>query len=1743
MAGEGTLKLVVTLHETAAKENVPKKEIILDQVSRGEDQAEETDVQGDLKKEDATVVNRSAGETSCDKEDILTKSQTSSLVVLENVEEYFDKADMLTLLVENISGLSEGNDFQIELISERNAAVITFHQSIDAANFVDQCSKNFRFKEFRITARVLELTQMMKVENLPSGVPKDFLVLYFESSKRGGGDRVSNIQMLPEEDSAIITFCDHQAVQAALEKQHSFDHQPISVYPFYGSLDSALYGKERPHIKMPEPIRVPLDPYVWQFLQGKDCLIQKISQEMANSHCELMWPQVPCKEPEIVMHPSVALSKQGRCMRKLIKTWKDNASVEFECIMSKFKVAQCKVIPAAWQTIENRLIKDVLAIWDVSKETVTLAGFVFTVDDVEKSINEYVENFTKDAERAKQTMQETLSVAPGKHAILDCVLLEENIYKENPDLKFSYDSSANMMQLHGMVAEVYRMKSYLLEKLYSMVEKKISIHPDVFQFLQHVDSRKVSAIIFGANKINASYELAHDSVALVGYSSDSLLKAEEQMKTDLDHKSINLEDMELVNKEEWKELTKLLQMKHNSVEEAVIIDDCLALEEDAKVIIAGYTKAVVDVYQVLFNFVERNTRMLKVIPAKSLAVVYFMEKERGKVWQDLMKKGVKINFGLQAKQKNIVLSGPKSEVTKAAVVVEQTLSLLHSVNVVFDKPGVKDFFKNREHSYVAEAKASFHCLIRLQTDGEGNIDSDEKIGHPQAKISLKDGVVVEAHKGDLTRYPVDVVVNASNEELKHIGGLADALLKAAGPQLQSECDDLVRKHGRLKPGCAIITGAWNLPCKQVIHAVGPRWSSSEKEKCTRLLKKAVRESLKLAETYNHSSIAIPAISSGIFGFPLKECARSIVTSIKEALEETSESGCLKRICLVDVSENTVQVLGDALNEIFRDGPLEPRLPSHFQLLSQPKEIIENLQMVTSAEGVKLILEEKGIEDATTDVVVSSIGSDLKLGVGPLSKALLQKAGPMLQAEFDQAIQDQEARGGCIVLTGGYNLACGFVLHAVVPQWDAGKGLAMKKLKDIVRKCLEKTEELSLSSVSFPAIGTGGFSFPKSEVAKLMFEEVLQFSSRKNLKSLQEVHFLLHPNDKDNIQAFSDVFESRIGGTPRVMPLSDKQSTGFFGSVSTPVLGIHEMQIGSIQFQVVTGDITKENTDVIVNVTNSTFNAKSGVSKAILEGGGPQVEAECALLALQPHNGFITTQGGNMVCKKIIHLAPISNTKAQISKVLQECEAKKYTSVAFPAIGTGQAGKSPADAADDMIGAVADFVGKESPQLLQMIKVVIFQPHIHPVFYAAMKKREGVALPISQSVFSRFKTLLFGKKKPAKKKRLLVLEKKMEVAVFEVCGESKENVEDAESWLRKMILQEQTENRISDELIDLFDDGEIKKLNDLQKRLDIAIQLERKQSPPFILLSGIPRDVLTAYTEIQNLLRRIKDDREEKSKAELAQHLVEWQYSTNGNVFAPFDMLSNLHLEDAKISNKKSITIQIFGKSYTADITNMCATDGQGSSVDIRRVAKEQGRLLVALPKQWKEMKRDRVKVVSLQPTSPEYRYVERKFRSSCPTYTIEKIEMVQNPYFWQSYQVKKQEIDRKNGHENNEKVLFHGTPASTLTPINHTGFNRSYAGKNAAMIGNGTYFAVNASYSAQDSYSTPDSNGRKYMYLARVLTGDYCVGKHGQITPPPKNSGGFELYDSVTDNMANPSMFVIFYDAQAYPEYLITFRK
>lgn len=168
--------------------------------------------------------------------------------------------------------------------------------------------------------------------------------------------------------------------------------------------------------------------------------------------------------------------------------------------------------------------------------------------------------------------------------------------------------------------------------------------------------------------------------------------------------------------------------------------------------------------------------------------------------------------------------------------------------------------------------------------------------------------------------------------------------------------------------------------------------------------------------------------------------------------------------------------------------------------------------------------------------------------------------------------------------------------------------------------------------------------------------------------------------------------------------------------------------------------------------------------------------------------------------------------------------------------------------------------------------------------------------------------------------------------------------------------------------------------------------------------------------------------------------------------------------------------------------------------------------------------------------------------------TIESIRRIQNMQLWQSYSVKKQTLkirDQKHPEHrvNNPDLesvercwLFHGTNAKDVEKIEKQGFNRAFAGRNGDAYGRGVYFARDASYSSHTKFSEPDRQGVQRMLLCRVAVGDWCKGTHGQLTPNPKPHNNLELFDTTVDNERNPSVFVVYHDAQAYPDYVVSFK-
>ncbi len=154
-------------------------------------------------------------------------------------------------------------------------------------------------------------------------------------------------------------------------------------------------------------------------------------------------------------------------------------------------------------------------------------------------------------------------------------------------------------------------------------------------------------------------------------------------------------------------------------------------------------------------------------------------------------------------------------------------------------------------------------------------------------------------QGDITEESVDAIVNAANSLLQHGGGVAGAIVRRGGPQIKIESEAWVREHGPVSHANPAFTNAGDLPCRYVIHAVGPVWGEGDED---RKLSSAILGSLKLGDQLGISSMSFPAISTGIYGFPLERAAGIILDEFIEFLEAHEDSSInVIRLTLFDRS--------------------------------------------------------------------------------------------------------------------------------------------------------------------------------------------------------------------------------------------------------------------------------------------------------------------------------------------------------------------------------------------------------------------------------------------------------------------------------------------------------------------------------------------------------------------------------------------------------------------------------------------------------------------------------------------------------------------------------------------------------------------------------------------------------------------------------------------------------------------------
>ncbi|XP_067308148.1 protein mono-ADP-ribosyltransferase PARP14 [Pseudorasbora parva] len=799
---------------------------------------------------------------------------------------------------------------------------------------------------------------------------------------------------------------------------------------------------------------------------------------------------------------------------------------------------------------------------------------------------------------------------------------------------------------------------------------------------------------------------------------------------------------------------------------------------------------------------------------------------------------------------------------------------------------------------------------------------------------------------------------------------------------------------------------------------------------------------------------------------------------------------------------------------------------------------EELRVLLSRDNIAESSKQPEASANQADVFVAPM-TNTNMTSTLIGSSLLKKAGQQLQSNFNNAKGKRTLTPGEVLeVDATPALGCSKVVFIeCVPKGK--KHNSENALHCGLGRVFELCELNSWGSVALPIIGPGiVLSMPVKDAVNILTHEICTFLP-KSTGRLHTICIAVMPNYAHS----EEMFQTVCGNLSAEMV--DSKGQALFHSLTSDLDEIL-MRVDGIELHLVFGDITNETTDAIVNTTDFKDFQTSGVCKDILTKAGPLVQGQLTG-AQVPSGKIFTTPPGGFPCKTIMHVCGLRDAgviKTLAKEIVVQCEHGRYQSVAIPAICAGQGGLDPSVVAKSILEGVKDGIKGANLQYLRTIRIILLKINVFLEFKAMAEQIFGgstqLTVPAPTSVTSRGRSASARSHRSQSlslqgsfemKSLITALPVKENTAEFLVVGYTDNEVSDACGELQRAYDSQCSTHSFHPEEIEHLTQDEMDQL--LSKVDSLHLQLEQISSGQWVV-KGLKDGVNEVVRLTQDALRRQVRDKEQAS----LYTQVTWCILGPRGVWQKVPIDANYKLERGDV---KDGIVDAQGVKWTVDLKKSEATAcDSGQVTALKRLENLPD---FSLPINWDNMSQsDLLKGIPLDPQSTEYQTVKADFKKTVAK-TVLKIERIQNMSLRQLYEGRKKDLEVRNGPPNGagEKILYHGTSETSCSSIMKTNFNRNFAGQNATVYGHGTYFAVDASYSANPTYAVPAADGTQLMFVARVLTGHYDKGQPNMKTPPVRLPPD-HCFDSVVDNIQNPSMFVVFHDCQAYPDYLITFK-
>ncbi|XP_025094887.1 poly [ADP-ribose] polymerase 14-like isoform X2 [Pomacea canaliculata] len=1682
------------------------------------------------------------------------------------------------LLMNYMESISGQEDIQLIYSDVPGDVLVTFQNKIDFSKIREKCQTKL-LSGVKLEVHRVPVSKCVIVSNLNPNTSDDEVAHYFETL--GGGGVGAVLKVLPGKDNTKYIFLkDPEVAQGVATKSHRLGGRELVVQLYLTCLGPSG-GKEDLYVFiLPEPLEL------YENTDIKVCYLRHNSRILQTFNESLSTMHARAKIVENVLKVECTLNESEPNVHLLVDSWKDEVQKELGTCLDFVRLDRQDVLPEIWPEVMKAIEK-----CEVCGDDLLLpipqehAFLILSIRSKEGGTFEKIQSIVEDAEKEltfkKQEVSETKQLKKHERDILMLSSFLSDVQNQYTRLKVNIHQQEAAITFCGQLVDIRDAQRVMLETIRSASSTIMKDMPKgKMSLLANGNSHDLIQKRMISSELAATWDCHNEGVVTVFCLKESdLHRAVEVIQTSFGEETILLDKIssEVTELARWGRLKDDLMQYHRGI---------LTISANPNTItITAFSDIMPAVKEAVENFIAQNSIYSAVFsfsPSRQKYLSTFWEERLTDITE---KRSVyKVQITLDDQKRNIIVKGTKEGIQLAKKHLEKLEKRIVCTEEKITRKEIIECLVGLKNMNELEVIAKAHqCVLSLNPEETGIqlVSTNQPVKMEKQTV---DRHLVSAMVADITALTVDAIVNAANDRMAHGGGIAGAIVLKGGKEIQDECYRLLKTRGKLSEGDVLVSGPGKLPCKRIIHAIGPVYKGGkcgEKER----LQTAVQNCLKTASDYGYTSIALPAISSGIFGYPVDKATRDIVEAIRFFFLTNPDSSLID-VNLCDVLQDTVNLFQEALGQNSLQGKSavivhDSQFPLHLETTASTAAF---RKLPTVSQEIKISVVEGEIAKQNVDVIVNSTSQDLNLSAGAISSSILSAAGPNLQKECS-LMYPQGIPSGEIACTPSFNLACKAVFHIALCKWG---DKASAKLESVVDKCLQEASRRQFSSMAIPALGTGVLGFPRDVAANTIISTVNRFQQTSPKTSLKEVKVVVF-NDPATILAFRLVDSSAMKRLEAVK-LSEacaansvQDATSFKAeeemvellnlrlepSISSLVypertISVSEakssdsdvsVSLGGLHVTIKQGDITEEHVDAIVNSSNTKLDLTRGAVSTILKAKcGEALELECSSkLADMVQHKTVVTAAHNLKCKHIVHLdalfyRQLSDWEKAYTAVLQEADKIGLSSLAVPALGTGTLGLSASDSAQALAKAIV--TRKQTWMTLQRVAVVLYDSPTVRTFTEVLRREENqdTVQTLSSKDKDVRKKSIFQR---AKEKLGCIFKPKRDpvpdVLKLYIFAASHTKTEEFRKYLYEFVDAKYENKEIND--LERLSPEEFEEIEEMCKSFKVELQKNAKGA---VVLKGMSEDV----ERTREMIRVLVKEQERQHQEDVMANVVQWcffQEKATGTERKAFGKRENLLIEEAyqtfqKDQKKDSVEISLeeddaFVVHFTENKIYSKLNPSDGLKIMRREIIKDGVSSVSLLPEEWEfhEEEEDAVKLVNLVNGCDEYKTVHENFsRTAEGTFSILSIQRIQNSVLYKQYMAKKDQMDKQNKGMESEKILWHGTSLNAIQYINRYGFDRSFCGKNATWYGQGVYFAVNSSYSMDPTYSTADSLGQKYIYQCKVLVGHSTKGSKETKTLPIRQ--GEIKYDSATNDEKNPQMYVIFHDSQAYPEYLITLR-